>query len=349
MRNLHVFIFFLVIALGVILYRAIKTSNFSGKTSLAGTSNPFQARILVSCHGRYAPALAKTVADIFLKAANPKLIVVGVIHQIPTKSINVHEFGNIVNELRILGFENYLPNVRVSLLNSTNEYASYSESLVKLHTEDEPFCAFLAEGVTLPMNWDVMCASLYESPSQRHGSNNIVLTATPGGDFPVCAGSIDGIPYFETRKLAFGYQNLAVPIISVWTSFMFTISSIASSMFLSGVTTELPTWVTPAALASRLYELGTVIVSLSEFELLPENSLYYPAHHQQLTPFDHIDRKLLVSDRYLEHIGWDFEKYEPSPRGKLGLMLNAMPLEKRLKWGDESNQDHGNNIANGIY
>ena len=334
--GLKIFIIALIFAIGLVAYRSCEKQKEIHDSRIDSASNPFRPRIFVATHGNDAKSLAYHIVDILKKSSSPFLLTIGVVQQTFTEKNN----GNVVNELKFLGYDRFLPNIRISLLkNSSNEYESYFHAMSKLHT-DEPYCAFIAQNAVLPNNWDLRSISLFESADPT--SRKLLFTAFPENDFTVCAGSFHGIPHFEPRKLAFDHEDLAVPLASLWTDYMFTLSSVAKHMF-EGNDLVITNWAASAVLSSRVHYYDCLIVSIQSFKL-KHNSVAEIKKEK----FSVSDVKKLITDDYLNFLGWDFATKEPTGRARLGLLPDSTSLEKRLKWGDSNNQQYANNLATGV-
>ncbi len=332
--GLKIFIVALIFAIGLVAYRSLEKQKEIHNSIIDSASNPFRPRIFVATYGDDTKSIAYHIVDLLKKSSSPFLLTIGITQQIFDDKTS----GNVVNELKLMGYDRFLPNIRISLLkNTSNEYESYFNCINNLYT-DEPYCAFISHDTVMSKGWDRQSISLFENTDSQ--SRRLLLTAFPQNDFTVCAGSFHGIPHFESRKLAFDHEDLAVPLTSLWTSYMFTLSNVAKYMFVHDMT--IPHWASASVLSSKAHEFECLMVSLQSFKISQSSKIETKKEKFSVSTLTN-----LISEDYLEFLGWDFSTREPTGRARLGLLPDASSLEKRLKWGDANNQHHVNNLATG--
>jgi len=340
---MKIFVFALAIAVGIIIFNFCSTTKINTSLdfhrSIDSHANPFRTRIFVLIHCTDASKAADQIENIFLTAEYPRLTTVGVIQTL-SKNISETPTNNIISLLRQKNLHHLDSNIRISLTKNTNKYSCLQKGIEELLT-DEIFVLTVDENVTLPKKWDRMALDLFETSDGQ----NYVFSATNSGDFPVCTGNLHGIPHFETRNISFNHENLAFPIITIFPEFFLMKAHQARKVFSeNGVyDTVVPEWAIPAIVSSACHDQNYNIITLHRFKV------YKFENKKEKENFSPNLLKSKISSAYLQYIQWDFEIDEPGPLTRLGLSIDSTPLERRIKWGDESHQDHAMKIASGEY
>lgn len=343
-----------------VLLAALKTPSLSDDDIVVGRPNKktaigsgnvpdiFKTRIFVSvrCHDAHEGAVQ--VSQILKSAANPALVTVGVSHVVGEHN----DGGGITAALVKIGQGRWSSNVRVTLVKDSNTYECHVESLSRL-LSDETLIVVMSDRVTLPFEWDVRVISVHrEVRKNKDTPVDVVFTSSVKGHFAVCAGDVHGIPYFEPRTLAVEHDDFLVPTTSLFTDFFCITRRVCSALFyrpLGDVAVKgqdtIPEWALEAVLSSRAHGIAAPIIGSSSFKL-GSVGVVRPFDREKYSP-----RRVAakVSATYLEFLGWDFERRVPTGRARMGISRTATPLEKRLKWGDESQQDFATVVATGEF
>lgn len=352
--HVKVFAFFLILALAIIAARRIVSSaSKPRRPSLAsGPPSAFLPTIFVAISAATAASGASRAVAIITSAGRPKQVVVGVVQEPPQGQGG----RSVADEIRLLGHQDALPNVRVCVSEEANLYERYALALSTLRS-DEEFFAVVSKNTVLPEGWDVTALAAYEAtrPSPGHGPRpppHVVLSASPRGDFTVCAGELHGVPFFEARELAFQTgAEYAIPLSAVFPEFVFTAAALAPLLYRRREPgdSEVPEWAIDAVVSSATYDAGVRDIA-SLRALRPTKANPATVRPQLAYEREEYSRNRLrerVSDGYRAFLGWDFEAQSPIAQARLGVTRFASDLEMRVKWGDEAAQDYATSVASG--
>jgi hypothetical protein len=308
----------------------------------------FKTRIFVSIRSLDAHQGALQISQILKSAANPALVTVGISHVVGDHN----DGGGITAALVKIGQGRWSSNIRVTLVKDPNTYECHVESLSRL-LSDETLIVVVSDRVSLPFEWDVRVISVHrEVRKNKDNPVDVIFTSSAKGHFAVCAGDVHGIPYFEPRSLAIEHDDFLVPTTSLFMDFLCVTRRVCSALFYrppSGVAVKgqdtTPEWALEAVLSSRAHGVMAPIIGSSSFKL-GVTGVVHPPDREKYSP-SRVAAK--VSATFLEFLGWDFERRAPTGRARMGISRAATPLEKRLKWGDESQQDFATIVATGEF